>query len=225
MEKQKTLRVLSESVLFHGLKTDEIEGLLLNVKYKILRYKRNEIYTLEGMNCCHVDLVLSGCVTAYMVGDSGKSLLMGKIGAGAVIAPAFVYAKSHKMPVTVKADANTEVLRMSPGELLRFIDGNATVRHNFIVCISEVVVYLTQKIHMLNLMTARQKVVSYLKELCRQQGGNIVDLGCSRQELADSFGIQKYSLARILSELAGQGIITVEGRRITIRDMQALRRL
>lgn len=225
MEKQKTWRVLSESVLFHGLRADEIEALLLNVKYKILRYKRNEIYTLEGMDCCHVDMVLSGCVTAYMVGDSGKSLLMGKIGVGEVIAPAFVYAKSHKMPVTVKADADTEVLRMSPEELLHFIDCNAIVRHNFIISISEVVVHLTQKIHMLNLMTARQKVVSYLKELCRQQGGSIVDLGCSRQELADSFGIQKYSLARILSQLSEQGIVTVEGRRITIRNMQALRRL
>ena len=41
-------------------------------------------------------------------------------------------------------------------------------------------------------------------------------LPLSRQELADHFGIQKYSLLRCLNELKQEGVIRVEGRHVQI---------
>lgn len=45
----------------------------------------------------------------------------------------------------------------------------------------------------------------------------------SRQEIADSFGIQKYSLKRVLAEMEKEGILMVDGREITILKPEELK--
>ena len=46
----------------------------------------------------------------------------------------------------------------------------------------------------------------------------MIKLDKSRQEIAESFGIQKFSLLRCMSELVEVGAIKVEGKIITILD-------
>jgi len=53
-------------------------------------------------------------------------------------------------------------------------------------------------------------------EQSRQQQSRTIILPLSRQELAEHFAIQKYSLLRCLNELQQEGIIRVEGRRIQL---------
>jgi CRP-like cAMP-binding protein len=43
------------------------------------------------------------------------------------------------------------------------------------------------------------------------------------KEIADSFGIQKFSLLRVLADFAKQGAIKVNGREITILDRSKLK--
>ncbi|MBF1075035.1 MAG: winged helix-turn-helix domain-containing protein, partial [Prevotellaceae bacterium] len=40
----------------------------------------------------------------------------------------------------------------------------------------------------------------------------------SRQEIADSFGIQKFSLLRVLSDFVKAGAISINGREVIILD-------
>lgn len=222
MERKRISKILAGSPLFRGLEEEEIDRLLQNANYKILEYRKNKIYTLEGTSCLYADVVLKGMVVAYMVGNSGKSVLMGKIGEGGLIAPAFIFAENHAMPVTVKVDMPTTVIRFNPADVMRLIDTDEVIRHNFIVIISNLVTRLTGKIHMLSMLTAKGKLAQYLREQCREQQSNVVTIGCSRQELADQFGIQKYSLSRAFAQLAEAGIIGISGRIITITDPKAL---
>ena len=222
MERKKILEILTGSRLFHGLREEEIERLLQNANYKILEYKKNKIYTLEGASCLHADLVLKGRIVSYMIGSSGKSVLMGKISEGGMIAPAFIFAENHAMPVTVKADMPTTIIRFNPTDLMHMIDREETVRHNFIIIISNIVTHLTDKIHMLNMLTAKGKLAAFLIEKYKQQQSNVIKLDCSRQELADQFGIQKYSLSRAFTQLAEAKIIEINGRMITITDPKVL---
>ena len=71
---------------------------------------------------------------------------------------------------------------------------------------------------MLSLFTIREKVAYMLLELSGEQGGNEIILKRSRQEIADSFGIQKFSLLRVLADFERDGILKVNGKQITIID-------
>ncbi|MCI6550633.1 MAG: Crp/Fnr family transcriptional regulator [Prevotella sp.] len=222
MEQKKIVETLAAGPLFKGLREGELELLLQSINYKIVEYKKNKLYTIEGDSYLHADLVLSGVIVPYMVGDSGKSVQMGKLSAGDLIAPAFIFAETHQMPVTVRVDAHTVIIRFRPDELMQLIDSNPIVRHNFITIISNIVIYLTRKIHMLSMFTAKGKLAQYLIEIYKQQQSPVIRLECSRQELADLFGIQKYSLTRAFMQLSDAGIIKNDGRTITIVNPKAL---
>ena len=54
------------------------------------------------------------------------------------------------------------------------------------------------------------------------KSGVLLTLPLSRQAIADTFSIQKYSLQRCLSELKADGVINFEGRAVHILKPQEL---
>ena len=87
---------------------------------------------------------------------------------------------------------------------------------------SNIDVFLTQKMKILSLFTVREKVAYLLLERAGEQGSNEIHLERSRQEIADSFGIQKFSLLRVLSDLEKEGAIEIKGKIIKILNRRGL---
>ena len=122
------------------------------------------------------------------------------------------------MPVSVETDKPTLIFRLQPSTLKYLIDTNEIIRMNFIRTLSNINVFLTKKMRLLSLLTVREKVTSFIIETAHKQQSNVIKLDKSRQEIAESFGIQKFSLLRCMSELVEVGAIKVEGKIITILD-------
>ena len=127
------------------------------------------------------------------------------------------------MPVSVETDTEVTILRMSPETLKRLIDTDETIRINFIRSLSDIDVFLTLKMKVLSLFTIREKVAYLLLERAGEQNSNIIHLYRSRQEIADSFGIQKFSLLRVLSAFEKEGAISIDGKTIEILNREKLR--
>ena len=89
---------------------------------------------------------------------------------------------------------------------------------NFIQSLCDIDVFLTRKMRILSLLTVREKVSYFILTAAKEQGSDTIRLDKSRQEIADSFGIQKFSLLRSMSELVEAGAIQVDGKTITIVD-------
>ena len=158
-----------------------------------------------------------------MTGESGKFVDVTELRAGNIVAPAFIYAKKNRFPVTVDAIAGTDILRMMPDEFHALVDAHAKIRWNFIELLSNINRFLTEKVRFLSLLTVRERIAAMLLSAARRQGSNTIMLNKSRQELADSFGTQKVSLIRCLTAMKEEGVIAIDGKRITILDVQKLR--
>ena len=224
MEKKNIYDILSKSPLFKGLTHLEIEEIFFHVKYRLFQLKKNEIYILEGSDHYFADIVLQGEITSFMVGASGKSFMIHRFAPGILIAPAFIF-KSHSIPVTVKANGPSILIRINPEDLMHLIDINSTIRHNFISILSNMVVNLTQKIRQLEMKTTKEKVVEYLRMQAKESDDNNINIIGTRQDIADLIGVQRYSLVRCLDQLQKQGIIKVERKKITVLDMRSLREI
>ena len=207
---------LSHSPLFNGLTAKEIKELLQTVNFKIVEYPAKEIYTLAGMPCKYADFILKGELISRMTGLSGKQVQIDRLKVCILIAPAFIFAKNNAMPVSVETAQHTTILRMMPSELKHLIDNNERIRMNFIQLLSSIDVFLTQKLRMLSLFTVREKVAYFLMKAAKEQQSRTIKLSNSRQEIADTFGIQKFSLLRCLSEFEDNGAIKIDGKQITI---------
>lgn len=215
--------ILTNSPFFNGLTAKEIKELLQTVNYKIVEYPAKEIYTLAGMPCKYADFILKGELISRMTGLSGKQVQIDRLKACVLIAPAFIFAKNNAMPVSVKTAQHTTIMRMMPSELKHLIDTNERIRMNFIQLLSSIDVFLTQKLRMLSLFTVREKVAYFLMKVAKEQQSRTIKLSNSRQEIADTFGIQKFSLLRCLSEFEDNGAIKIDGKQITILNSDKMK--
>ena len=215
--------ILTNSPFFNGLTAKEIKELLQTVNYKIVEYPAKEIYTLAGMPCKYADFILKGELISHMTGLSGKQVQINRLKACVLIAPAFIFAKNNAMPVSVETAQHTTIMRMMPSELKHLIDTNERIRMNFIQLLSSIDVFLTQKLRMLSLFTVREKVAYFLMKAAKEQQSRTIKLSNSRQEIADTFGIQKFSLLRCLSEFEDNGAIKIDGKQITILNSDKMK--
>ncbi len=215
--------ILTNSPFFNGLTAKEIKELLQTVNYKIVEYPAKEIYTLAGMPCKYADFILKGELISRMTGLSGKQVQINRLKACDLIAPAFIFAKNNAMSVSVETAQHTTIMRMMPSELKHLINTNERIRMNFIQLISSIDVFLTRKLCMLSLFTVREKVAYFLMKAAKEQKNRTIKLSNSRQEIADTFGIQKFSLLRCLSEFEDNGAIKIDGKQITILNSDKLK--
>lgn len=223
MTNDQMMQVLQKCPLFADMSTLSIDLALGNISYQIINFAPRDVYTLAGMPCRFADIVLSGSLICRMVSLSGKQVEVTRLRPGNLIAPAFIFAKNNSMPVSVETDSEVILLRMTPQTLKKLIDDDADIRMNYIRSLSNIDVFLTHKMKVLSLFTVREKVAYLLLERAGEQNSNTIRLTRSRQEIADSFGIQKFSLLRVLSEFEKEGVIRVDGKTIEIIDRSRLK--
>lgn len=220
---QRVLNALTKCPLFAGMAPVEIEIAMAGVTYSIVNYDSHDIYALTGMPCKTLDIVIRGVLVCRMSSLSGKQVEVSRLHEGNLVAPAFILGKDTNMPVGVETDTDVTVLRMQKTAFHHLIGTNEQIRDNFIRVLSNINAFLTHRMRILSLFTVKEKVAYLLLELAGEQGSNVIHLSQSRQEIADSFGIQKFSLLRVLADFAKAGAIKINGREVTILDRSKMR--
>ena len=213
----ETLEGIRKCPLFEGLTDNEIMDLMHTVRYRVIRLYKGDFLFVAGDDCLHANILIDGEVVAYLDGASDRHIRMSTFHAGNMFAPAFLFAQDRRYPVTVQATTNTKVLRILSADFERLLELDSRLSKNFTVILSNLIAGLTKKVEML-LSSVRDKVVFFLREEQRRQQSNTIQLSMSRQELADHFGIQKYSLQRALNELQESGAIRIDGKTIEIQS-------
>lgn len=219
----KQIKTLQQCKLFAGFSETEILQFFDDISYKLVAFSKNEIYSLAGMPYRHVDIVLAGTMVCRMSSVGGKQIEMSRLRAGHLIAPAFIFSASNLMPVSVETVGPCSILRIDKVDFARAIDENSRLCMNFIRTLSDINVFLTHKINVLSLMTVREKVGYLLIKRAKEQNSRVIHLYRSRQQIADSFGIQKFSLQRVLADFEKAGAIEIDGRSIKILDSNKLK--
>lgn len=220
---QKILDKLTHCPLFAGMSPVEIEIALSGVKWSTVQYDAHDIYALANMPYQHLDIVLSGILICRMSSLSGKQVEVSRLRDGNIVAPAFVFAKNNNMPVGVETGTPVTVFRMRKPEFEQLLRDNWQLSMNFMRVLSNINAFLTKRMRVLSLYTVREKVAWLLLERAGEQGSNVIHLFRSRQEIADSFGILKFSLLRVLADFQKEGAIKINGREITILDRQKMK--
>lgn len=219
----EVLEALEKCPLFAGMSPTEIEITMSGVASRLVRYDRHDIFALAGMPCQNADIVVSGVLICRMSSFSGKQVEVSRLRQGNLVAPAFLFGKEHGMPVGVETATEVTVLRIKKTDFASLLRDNWQLTENYIRVLSNINVFLTRRMRVLSLFTVREKVAWLLLERAGEQGSNVIHLYRSRQEIADSFGIQKFSLLRVLADFQKEGAIKINGKEITILDRSKMK--
>lgn len=222
----RLVRVLAETSLFRGLDQPSLAGL---ARGGVLRhYKRDQYLWVQGDPGDHLVVVVSGRVKVAVTSENGDELVLVTLGRAESLGELAVLDAGPRSASAVAAEP-AAVLRISRGQLYELMRGNPAVMNALMTSVGSLVRRLTEQASDLVFLDLTGRVAKLLVQLVDDQGAAprgpaTLDLGLTQTDLAHMVGASRPALNRILQSLSSRGWITVEGRRIVIRDRAGLRR-
>lgn len=199
--------------VFAHLSMEKLEEFLEKSPCRIAHYETREHIAMQGSPCRAFHLLCEGQVRASMIGNDGRQITIEDHEAPMLLASNFVFATHNLFPVDIIAMSPCEIMIIEKEPFIKLMCTEPVVLQNFLRILSDRSHILTRKLGSLVLLKLKNRIAAYLlehKEIRNQQ------------EVADYLGVARPSLARVLAELAHEGSVVFENRRITIADRAKL---
>lgn len=199
----------------------EIEGLLSGVTYRVKFYPAGTMAALRGEEISSVMIMLSGSMRGEMIDISGRTMKIEDIIPPQALAAAFIYGTEARYPVTVTANADSELLVIDRAEYLSLMQKDKRVLANYLNVVCTRALFLSDRLRFLSFHTIKGKYAHYLASLPGYSTGR-VKVDKTQQELSEYFGVTRPSLARAVRGMEDDGLITVDRRNVVLRDIKGL---
>ncbi len=213
-------QALSHCALFADMHEGELSAILSCLNARTRQYKKGEYILKSGSGLTRVGIVLSGCVHLIQEDYWGNRFLMSQVCSGEEFGEAFACAPNEVLPLSAYAAQDTEVLFIDYQRIATVCSSACTFHvrliKNMLFSMAQKNIALTKKIEHASKRSLREKILSYLSSQALHAGSPHVDIPFTRQELADYLAVDRASLCRSLGALQDEGLITVQGRNITL---------
>lgn len=204
------LEVLKKCPLFADIDENEIDNMLDCLSAIDKTYKKNDFIFTEEDKPIYIGIILSGSVYVVKEDFWGNRAILAKLGEGDLFGEAFSCAEVDRLPVSVVATENTEVILI---DYKKIIDTFSTcvfhyrLINNMIKILANKNIMMTQKIHHIVKRTTREKLLSYLSEQAIKCKSDKFKIPFNRQELADYLSVDRSAMSNELSKMRDEGII------------------
>lgn len=213
--------LLSNSALFSGIQSGEIEMVLRGIPCRTRKFREGSLIAGSGEPVNSLMIVLSGKVKGEMIDFAGKVIKIEDIPASGALASAFMFGNKNRFPVNVIAMTEVSLLSIDKADFLKLLKRDDRILVNFLDMISNRSQFLSEKIKFLSFKTIKGKLAQFIL----QRAGNerqSVNLDLTQNEIADFFGVARPSVARALGEMEQDGIISANAKNIRIIDRKKL---
>ena len=223
-EKNMDYSILLNAPVFSGLTLEEVKAAISITPYQLKKYKPGIIVAHTGDDVNSFMMVTSGMVKGEMIDYSGRVIKIEDVPAPGAIAAAFIFGNRNRFPVNVVTVTETEILVIDRSIFINFLKYNDNILANFLDMISNRSQFLSEKIKFLNFKTIRGKLAQYILQYAGADKTEIT-LRMTQNEIAEYFGVARPSIARVLSEMENDGIISTRGKYLKILDKKRLTEL
>jgi len=217
---------LSQTPLFQGISIGELESFFSGARLSLEEFEEGQMVHQAGDPYDSLVVLLEGCIHSQMEDVEGKVMTIEVFAAPAVVAPASLVGSRNVLPVSLQVRSPSTLLRIPREHILAWSAKNPRFLRNLLQLLGDKVLFLAQKVWMLEFRDLEQKIAGYLLRLWGDadgttQGG-VVELPLNREEWAEFLGVTRPSLSRSLGLMVQKGWIEVEGAWVTIRSLKAL---
>lgn len=210
--------------LFRGIDPQKLQLDLVGTRYRILKFKKDELVALRGDRIEGIYINLKGEVVTEMLKDNGSSKKIEVLKSGTILAGAFIFGDYNYFPVDIIAKTDVEILYIEKSRFLKLLLKEETVLERFLDEISEKAQFLSINLwKSISNKRIDQKLAEYF--LSHEENGE-VKLKLSIKELSEFFNVSRPSLSRVLKEFVDSGkIVKVEKGNYRIVDREYLEEL
>jgi CRP-like cAMP-binding protein len=167
-------------------------------------------------------IIIEGTARGDMTNFNGKLITIEEIESVRMLAPAFLFGKNSKYPVTIVAATDVKILNIPKNEFVKMMHNSEKLMINFMNELSSRAQFLSQKIKFLSFHDIKAKFAYYILNLIKNKNTNTVRLPITQDKLAELFGVTRPSLARAIREMHNDRIINARAKEIEILDSYRL---
>ena len=177
---------------------EEMLAELLRWPYKRKVYKEGDMVVRVGDTCDSLMLLTEGTVETRMGSETGREVVIDRLQAPKILAPAFLFAKDNTIPVEVLMITEGVVWYIHRKAFFQFMTTHPEVLRTFLGILSDRSHFLSGKVRSFAVKGLRNRVLDYIR-----QHGAITSVG----ETAEVLGVARPSLSRILADLQAEGLV------------------
>jgi len=217
-------KTLGKVPLFSGLSESELGFLLARVGVR--HYAAGQTVFSEGEPCAGLYVVESGSVRIFKSSAGGREQVLSVEGPGGSVAELPVF-DGGSYPASVVAIEDSVLLFVSKDDFQALCVAHPQVALKVLKVVGTRLRRLVGIIEELSFTTVRHRLGAYLLRLAQSDGTRIkegvqVTLPANNQELAAQIGTVRELISRNLSRFQAEGLITLDGRTLVIRNMKKL---
>ncbi|XCP83528.1 Crp/Fnr family transcriptional regulator [Roseburia hominis] len=191
-------------------------------------YCKDEIIYFQNDSADFLYLVLSGRVRVYTLASSGKETTLEIIEKGRIFGESS-FLSEHIRPTTVAAVNQVLLVSCSIQDLIPVLSNSTELMTLIFQHLSETCNHLSRQIHRLTNYDRYQKISSFLLEetLIPNQDKGIEQnmLPYTHEEIAETLGMNRVTVSKVLSHFAKQNLIQSKYGKIVILDRESLKKI
>lgn len=211
------IHVLRQTGIFAALTEAESSSLAAAVRTRT--YAPNQLLFSEGEPCEGLFIVASGRVRVFKLSPTGREHVLTVEGPGSSIAELPVL-DGGDYPASAAAVDESEVLFLSRQQFRAFCIEHPEVLLKVLEVVGGRLRRLVGIIEELSFTTVRQRLIAYLLKKASTEPVFLMD--GNHQQVAAEIGTVRELVSRNLARLQAQGFLEINGREITVTDMQGL---
>ena len=213
--------IIANSKLFGGLPPEHLDEILKIAVEK--KFKRGETIFFEGDPGIGFYMVATGKVKIFKTSFSGKEQILHIFGAGEPFGEVPVF---HDQPFPANATAleKTSLIFFPRERFVELVYSMPSLVMNMLAVLSMRLRRFATQIENLSLKEVPERLAGYLLYLSVEQKNTTqVTLDISKGQLASLLGTIPETLSRIFAKMSDEGLIKVEGKQISLLDIEGLK--
>jgi len=218
--------IIARIPLFERMSPEEREELRGMMSQTTLR--RGEVLFNEGDSGDRLYILLTGKVKLGHTSVDGRENLLAVLGPGEVVGELTLFAPGPRS-TTATAVATTELLALEHNQLMGFIDSHPTLAKDMLRALAVRLRRTNIALADLVFSDVPGRVAKALLDLAERFGaptedGIHVPHDLTQEELAQLVGASRETINKSLAEFVSRGWIRLEGRAVTLIDVERLKR-
>jgi CRP-like cAMP-binding protein len=208
--------------VFANLSTSEFREATSAAHEKLL--PRRETIYVEGDPIREVFLLTSGCVKVTQLGPNGQEVILRLNGPSELIGAQGLSAGKHHL-ATARAIQTSTALVWEASVFESISDRIPSMRRNTARILGERLQEMEERFREISTQKVAPRLSHQLIRLLNQLGrgsDQAVEIGLSREELAQLTGTTLFTVSRLLSQWEKLGIVSSRREAVIVCDIQAL---
>jgi len=217
------MTIMGQSTLFRGLPAEELRQ--LERIGELREYEKGDMLFGEGKEGVGFYVVAGGQVKVFKMSFDGREQILHILGPGDPVGEVPVFAGTT-YPANAQALTKASLFFFPRKKLIELYRESPSLAMNMLAVLSRRLREFTVLIENLSLKEIPQRLATYLvHQQSLKPVSARVKLSVTKGVLSNILGTSQETLSRVLGKMSQEGLIEVQGKEISILDMERLKSL